>query len=608
MTRREAVAGLGAGGVMPLLPVTGSLAAPAPPCPIRRPLDAIADRLLAHTPEAAVYAGVPQAMAGGPLAGAMDDYAPAGEASWRAALKAARTDISAIACEGDGAGALDIKVAGAVIDNAMRSIDIPYGRINAFNFAGHVPYLVTQISGPVIDTPAAMQAQQSVSTPEAVDAWITKLDSFAAGFAGVVKTLAADEAAGCRPPRVLLQGAMSVIDGFLAGSPENHPMIAALRTNMAAAGLDSRLRDKAIVRATVSLDRRARPAYAALREKVSDMIPRGREEAGLWAQPQGDAFYAGNVRSLGDTALSPAEIHRIGLTEVARITDRMERLLRARGLTRGSVGARMDALARDPAHRFADSDTGRDDLLDYLRGLVVKMEARYPEILPAAMIPRQPLQIQRVPVATQEGAPGGFYDGPSLDGARPGIYWINLRDMGAVARFRLPTLSYHEGVPGHHTQNAVALSLGEQPLLLRIASFNAYQEGWALYCERLAAEMGVYARDPLGNLGRLQDELFRAVRLVVDTGLHHHRWDRTKAITYMREATGIAENRVTAEVHRYMAWPGQALGYKLGQLRLLELRARMKARRGKRFSNRAFHALVLERGAMPLDLVAKRIG
>ena len=605
-TRREAIGAIGLLGSAALLP---SPAPAAPPlrCPIVTPLDAIADRLLGQTPEAGVYAGVPGALNGGPLARAMDDYSPAGEAALRTALRTARADVAKLACA-DADGALDLATARGVLENATRSAHIPYGRINAFNFSGHAPYLVTQISGPVIDTPGTMQSQQSLSTPAAVDAWIAKLDDFPRGFAGVGETLKADEAAGCRPPRVLLEGAQDVIAAFLAGPAEAHPLIVALRDGMAAAALDANFRDRAVARAIVSLDRRARPAYAALRDQVAAMIPRGRDEAGLWAQPHGEEFYAANVRALGDTALPPARIHRIGLAEVARITTRMERLLRARGLSRGSVGARMDALARDPANLFADSDAGRAQLLDYLRGLVAKMEARYPEILPPAMIPHQPLQIRRVPVATEAGAPGGYYDGPSLDGARPGTYWINLRDMAAVARFRLPTLSYHEGVPGHHTQNAIALGLGDQPMLVRLASFNAYQEGWALYCERLAVEMGCYAHDPLGNLGRLQDELFRAVRLVVDTGLHFHRWDRAKAIAYMRGATGIAETRVTAEVERYMAWPGQALGYKLGQLRLLDLRRRMQAKRGRRFDRRAFHALVLGRGAMPLDLVAQRIG
>ncbi|TVV70137.1 DUF885 domain-containing protein, partial [Sphingomonas solaris] len=571
-------------------------------------LDTAADRILAQTPEAGVYAGVPAALDGGPLAGVIDDYSPAGEARLRETLRAGQADLTRLTCTADANGALDLATGRAVLENSLRSADIPYGRVAPFSFSGHVPYLVTQIGGPAIDTPAIMTGQQSVSTPAAVEAWLAKLDTFPAAFTGVGAKLAADEAAGCRPPRILLEGAAKVIAGFFAGPADRHPMIAALRDGMASARLDAAFRDRALARATRLLEDRARPAYAALAAQVTDMIPRGRAEDGLWAQPQGDAFYAANVRSLGDTALPPAEIHKIGLGEVTRITAAMERLLRARGLTKGSVGARMTALALDPANQFADSDAGRAELLDYLRGLVAKMEARYPEILPPAMIPRQRLQIRRVPVATQAGAPGGYYDGPSLDGPRPGTYWINLRDMEAVARFHLPTLSYHEGVPGHHTQNSVALGLGEQPLLIRLASFNAYQEGWALYSERLAAEMGAYATDPLGDLGRLQDELFRAVRLVVDTGLHFHRWDRMRAIAYMQGVTGHASSEVTAEIHRYMAWPGQALGYKIGQLRLIELRDRMRAKQGRRFTRQAFHALVLGRGAMPLDLVAQRIG
>lgn len=605
-TRREAI------GMLAGTALAGTLALPAmakapPPCPIRAPLDMIADRLLALSPETATYNGTPGALDGGPLARRMDDYSPAGEAAWRDALKKAQAELARMSCAGDSLGALRLDVARAVLANGTRSAHIPYGRINAFNFSGHIPYLVTQISGPHIDTLNTMQVQQSLATPAAVDAWMAKLDGFEQGFARVVEKLRADEAAGCRPPRVLIEKAVPVIDAFLAGAPEAHPLLVALRQRMAAAGLDARLRERAEARALKAIEKRARPALSALRAQVTAMIPRAREDAGLWAQPHGEALYAANVRSLGDSPLPPAEIHAIGTAEVKRITAEMDRLLRTRGLSRGGVGERMDALAGDPANLFADSDRGREELLDYVRTMIRGMEKRYPEILPAPMIPRQALEVRRVPIATEDGAPGGYYDGPSLDGTRPGTYWINLRDMGAVARFRLPTLSYHEGVPGHHTQSAIALALGEAPLLLRIASFNAYQEGWALYSERLAAEMGVYRKDPLGNLGRLQDELFRAVRLVVDTGLHHHRWSREKAIATMRDATGIGETRVTAEIERYMAWPGQALGYKLGQLRLLELRNGLRRAKGRRFSRRAFHGAVLGHGAMPLDIVAREV-
>lgn len=605
-TRRGTIGLIGGACIVTVAPRAAAAPArrrPAPPCPIAAPLDAIADRLLDHTPETATYNGVPAALDGGPLARRLDDYSPAGEAAFRGALADAQRAAAAITCTDDRRSRLQIATAQAVLANATRSAAILYGRINAFSFSGHVPYLVTQVGGPHIDAVNLMQTQQSLATPAAVDAWIAKLDTFPAAFAGIVEKLKADDAAGALPPAPLIEKAKPVLAAFLAGPADQHPLIVALRTRMATARLDSRLRDRAEERAITALDKRARPAFAALADHVAQM--RTRAEDGLWAQPQGDALYAANVRALGDTPLTPDAIHAIGLDEVRRIGGQIEQRLAARGLRRGSIADRMDALARDPAQRFADSDAGRAALLDYVRTLVRQMEARYPQIVPAALIPRAPLEVRRVPPATEEGAPGGFYDGPSLDGARPGTYWINLRDMGAVAKFRLPTLSYHEGVPGHHLQSSIALGLGETPLLLRIASFNAYQEGWALYAERLAAEMGAYARDPLGDLGRLQDELFRAVRLVVDTGIHTRRWSRDRAIRYMRDTTGVAESRVIAEIERYMAWPGQALGYKLGQLRLIDLRRQMAKARGKAFSRRAFHAAVLGNGAMPLDLIER---
>jgi uncharacterized protein (DUF885 family) len=493
----------------------------------------------------------------------------------------------------------------ATLENGTRTAAIPYGRINALNYTGHSPYLVSQISGPHIDGPAIMMEQQSLSTANAVDAWIGKLDGFPAAFAGVIEKVNADRAAGCIPPRALLEKTLPVLDAFLQGKAADHVMIKALAYRTQEAGLSKRMRAVAVRRASTALQKRARPAFAELRKVIADLLTNGRAEAGVWAQPQGEALYAANVRSLGDTALSAEEIHTIGLDEVARIAGQMNGLLTTQGMSQGSIGARMTALAKDPKNQFADSDAGREALLTYVRDKVKAAEARYTELLPPALVPRQSLIVKRVPIATQDSAAGGFYDGPSLDGTRPGTYWINLRDMSAVPRFRLPTLSYHEGVPGHHTQGSIAAGLGEAPLLVRIASFNAYSEGWALYGEKLMAELGFYADDPLADLGRLQDELFRAVRLVVDTGIHHKRWTREAAIRTMQDITGVAESRVTAEVERYMAWPGQALGYKLGQLRLLALRDTYLAKKGR--TPRDFHGAVLSGGAMPLDMVETRM-
>ena len=573
------------------------------PCPITTPIDLITDNLLEHTPEIGTYGGVSASTGGGPLARRMDDYSPRGEEAWRTALGEAGIAIERIDCLGDPLGRLRLRIAAAVIANGTRSAAIGYGRPNPFWFSGHEPYIVSQISGPAINTPNVMMAQQPVSTPVEVDAWIEKLDGFATGFDGVIEKVRSDRALGCVPPSALLEKTLPVLENFLSGAPDGHPLIVSLRERMETAGLDSRIRTSAEQRAVAAIEKRARPAYARLRSRIREMLPEGRAEAGVWAQPDGEALYAANVRSIGDSPLPPEQIHKIGLEQVQLVTSQLDARLRRLGYSKGSLRERLDALAADPNQRFPDNAEGRRRLLDHLRSLVAEMESKQHLFLPRAMIPSQRLEIRAVPEATQDSAPGGYYDGPSLDGSRPGIYWINLRDMASVHRYTLPTLSFHEGVPGHHTQGATLLSLPQAPLLLRIASFNAYQEGWALYAERLAADLGVYAHDPAGDVGRLADDLFRCIRLVVDTGMHQLRWTREQAIAYMQSHSGSPMSEVFAEIERYMAWPGQALGYKLGQLRLLALRDRYRMKMGKRFDLRQFHARVLGNGAMPMDLL-----
>lgn len=601
--RRQTLIALG------LAPAAPALAKPKRlPQPSSSPLDTITEKILAHFPESAVYNGTPGALNGGPLARTLDDYSPAGEAAARGALQSAWDFLAGVRLASGSDLARHLPVINAILENATRSASISYGKINPFNFSGHVPYVVSQLTGPHVDGLNWMMEQQSLASVQAVDAWIAKLDGFGFRIAGVIEKIRADAAIGCTPPRALIEKTVPILDSIVHGKASHQPIIKALEQRTEAAGLSLRLRQLAMRRAVTALQKRARPAIEKLRLELMAMLPNARSDAGVWALPDGAAFYAANVRTLGDTPLSPDEIHQVGLDEVARVSVEMNSLLRARGMTEGSLGARMMALAKDSANQFANSDAGREELLAYVRNKVRDAEARYAELLPGDLVPRQSLLVKRVPVATQESAPGGYYDGPSLDGTRPGTYWINLRDMAAVARLRLPTLSYHEGVPGHHTQGSIAAALGEAPTLVKIASFNAFAEGWALYAERLMSELGAYRDDPLGDLGRLQDELFRAVRLVVDTGLHHKRWTRETAIAWMLDATGVAQSRVTAEIERYMAWPGQALGYKLGQLRLLSLRERMKAKSGKRFDIRVFHSGVLGGGAMPLDLIAARLG
>jgi uncharacterized protein (DUF885 family) len=574
---------------------------------VPRLLQQLADQLLEQLPEVAVYNGVPQALNGGALARRMDDWSPAGVARYRDVLAKAAQLIARSECAVTEPETLQLAVARSIVADGNRTAAIHYGRPNPLWFSGHVPYVVSPVAGPHIDTLSTMMIQQSVASPPALDAWLEKLEGLGHGFDAVREKIAADEALGCRPPRVLLQKVLPILDAFAAGDAVRHPLITSLRARLSAANLDPKLRAAAEQRAVAALDGRARPAFRRLREHIAAMVPRGQEHAGLWAQPRGDALYAANVRALGDSPLAPQEIHRIGLEQMQRTTAEMDTLLKANGYSTGSVAQRYRALAEEPRLRFADSDAGRLEALDFARRLLSGAEARYPSILPRELFPRAQLEIRRVPVATEAGAPPAFCDPPSLDGRTPGIFWLNLRDMRAVTRMAVPTTAYHEGIPGHFMADGVARLAGDQPLLLSVASFNAYNEGWALYAERLMAELGAYAQDPFGNLGRLNEELFRAIRLVVDTGMHELRWTRERAIAFASDASGYATSEVEAEVERYMAWPAQALGYKLGQLRLLELRAGLQRRLRARFDVREFHRAVLARGSLPLELIAKLV-
>ena len=571
------------------------------------PFDDLANKILHHLRETACYAGTPDALDGGPLARSLNDYSPDAEATLRAEFQSGCDLMARVRLKTNSPLPAQLATINAILENGTRSAAIAYGHINPFNFSGHVPYLVNQISGPHIDSVNIMMEQQSLSTANAVDAWLEKLDSFPRAFDGVIEKLRADQAAGCRPPKILLEKSLPIFDAFTADKVADHPMVRALNQRMINAGLSKRITALAIKRASTLLQRRVQPSYAKLRTHIAGMVAEGRDEAGLWTQPDGDALYLANVSALGDTKLSPNEINKIGLDETARISAEMNRLLAKQGMTQGSIGDRMASLANRPANQFANSDAGRAALLDYVRGKALYAEQHYVKLLPAAMIPHHKFNVKPVQIGTQNSAPGGYYDPPSVDGARPGTYWINLRDMEAIPRFRLPTLTFHEGVPGHHTQAAIAAGLSDVPLFIKIASFNAYQEGWALYAEQLMAEIGAYSDDSLGNLGRLQDELFRAARLVIDTGLHHKRWSREQAIETMFGITGAAMSRVTAEVERYMAWPGQALGYKLGHLRLLAMREAFRAKAGSKADLRPFHAAILGGGAMPLDILQQRL-
>jgi uncharacterized protein (DUF885 family) len=295
------------------------------------------------------------------------------------------------------------------------------------------------------------------------------------------------------------------------------------------------------------------------------------------------------------------QIHQLGLSEVARITQEMQTLLDAQGIKGDSIAARIQQLHDDPKYQLPNTPEGRAQLLERYRQILAQVNARMPEYF--RLMPKEVPKVERLPEAVEPGSAAAQYQAGALDGSRPGIFQVNERDMKETPLWAMKTTAYHEGIPGHHFQITIAQGLKGLPVIRQEPIYTAYAEGWALYAERFAAEIGMYKDDPLGDLGRLQAEMLRAVRLVDDSGLHAKGWTREQAIRYMVDNTGLSESESTTEVERYMALPGQACAYKVGELKILELRDRAKAAFGDKFSIKDFHAVILENGALPLTVL-----
>jgi uncharacterized protein (DUF885 family) len=351
----------------------------------------------------------------------------------------------------------------------------------------------------------------------------------------------------------------------------------------------------------------AKSVYPALDRQISAMEklrPTSKPGDGAWRLPDGDAIYSEALREATTTNFSPAEVHQMGVAQVAEIGAELDKILKSQGYTQGSVGERLAALNRTPSQLYPDSDAGRAELLAGLNAGVKDMYTRLPRDF--ATLPNQPLEIRRVPPEIQDGASNGYYRRAALDGSRPAIYFINLKDLGDWPKYTLPTLSYHEGVPGHHLQISISQESKDIPTLRKLGFFSAYSEGWALYAEQVADELGVYADNPLGRAGFLQSFLFRAARLVVDTGIHTKRWSREQATDYMVQTTGFARPRSQREVERYCTMIGQACSYKVGHTAWTRARAEAQKALGPKFDIKQFHEILRE-GAMPLSILERRI-
>nr|WP_246233443.1 DUF885 domain-containing protein [Stenotrophomonas bentonitica] len=471
---------------------------------------------------------------------------------------------------------------------------------------GGSTYAVDQLFSLPVNLPQFFDNQHQVTDAKSARHYIARLNAMGTKLDQVRANLDMQAAQGVVPPEVALDGAATQFRTLLKPAPKDSLWVTSLQRRLdKVTALSAAERTALIEQATLAVRDSVNPGYQRLLDRVQALQAAHPGNKGMWALPHGDAYYDAALRWYTSTDLGADAIHQIGLDEVARLEKSMDARLRELGLREGTVAARIQTLREDPRYRYADSDAGRQQLIGDIEQRLRDLDPLLPTYF--GHLPPQKLVVQPVPTHMQATSPGGYYYPPAMDGSRPGTFYINLGDIDSNTRWSIPTLTYHEGSPGHHFQISIGQTLTDLPLLRRSLNPSAFSEGWALYAEQLMAEAGVYKDDPAGDIGRLQAEMFRSVRLVLDTGLHRKRWTPEQAIAYMREKTGMKESDVRIEVNRYLVQPGQASSYKMGQLRLLALREKARTALGPRFDIRAFHDLILGNGAMPMTVVEQAV-
>ena len=458
------------------------------------------------------------------------------------------------------------------------------------------PYRITQQDGAYFELPDFLDSTHPVQTADDAQAYLDRLSQVGRSLDNDTQVQRSEAAKGRLAPDFALDLALAQMAKLRGPAPADNGLTRSLVTR---AG-EAKLTGDHGAKAAKLVEQSVYPALDRQIAAMKQLRAGARSQAGLGAVPGGDAIYAAALAGATTTTLSPAEVHRMGLEQVADLTGQLDAILKGQGMTTGSVGARLAVLNKTPAQLYPNTDAGRAQLIAGLNEGVRAMQARLPQAF--SNPPNAPLEIRRVAPEIQDGASNGYYYRAPLDGSRPAIYWINLKSVGDWPRYSLPSLTYHEGVPGHHLQISTAQRAPTHPLR-KIAFFNAYLEGWALYAEQLADELGGYAT-PIERAGYLQSFLFRAARLVVDTGLHSKGWSREQATQYLVDHVGFARPRSQREVERYCVLPGQACSYKIGHAAWLRARAEAKRIAGNRFDLKQFHD-VLESGAMPLVMLEK---
>ncbi|MCX7356551.1 MAG: DUF885 family protein [Alphaproteobacteria bacterium] len=585
-----------------------ALATQALPAEAQTP-EAAADRLLARIteqlltdyPESATSAGVDKD-ARARLRSRLSSHSASGQGVIRGHVRSTLSQLRRLDTDTLSAGKkLDVDVVKTVYEIAADGFEFPYGDVAILNnnwSYRNTPYVVAQNVGAFVEIPSFLDSSHSITTTADAEAYLERMEAYARQLEGETVRVRADASRGVVLPDFLLAKTLQQLRTSRAAPIAQWGIVTSLATRAARANLNPRYAADA---ARIA-EQRIAPALDRQIAMLDSLQSRASSNAGVWGLPRGDEYYAWALRAGTTTDMTPDEVHQMGLDELRALHGRMDPILRSIGYTEGTVGARMTALGNDPRYKFAEGDPGRAEIMAFIQAKLTDIRARLPRAF-HTLVPGF-LEVVRISPDVEDGAPGAYGGAGTIDGREPGHFWINLRTTDLHRKFDLPDLTYHEAIPGHVWQGEYTF---RQPLVRSMLGFNAYSEGWALYAQQIADELGVYDDFPVGRLGYLQSLAFRACRLVVDTGLHSKRWTRAQGIDFFVRENGSNADEVQSEVDRYCSWPGQACGYKVGHTTINRLREGAQSALGPRYDFAAFNDAVVGGGNVPMTVLGRVI-
>jgi uncharacterized protein (DUF885 family) len=558
-------------------------------------LDGIADRLLRLQPEAATSLGIDTGDRAA-LRSQLGDRSAEGQQRIAAQIREDLGRVDALDGSRLSHGVrTSVEVVRSAYKTALAGFALPYGDITVGGWR-NTPYVVIQNVGTYLDVPRFLDSDHRISSREDAEAYLSRLQSWAKQLDGERGRIEAARAAGLVPPDFLLDKALAQMTLLIKGARQGGAAVESLvrRTKDIPGDWAARARAIVVQEVVPALERQHRELEAE--RKVATSAP------GISARPHGEEFYRWALAASTTTSMSPDEVHELGRTELARLHGQMEPILKEVGYTQGSVGDRMKALAKDPRYQFPEGDPGRAEIMALIQDRLDWIRAQMPRAFATLVNPN--MEVKRLPPEEEPGAPAAYGGAGSVDDQIPGRFWINLRTTDLHSRYSLPDLTFHEAIPGHIWQGEYTHGM---PLVRQLLAFNAYSEGWGLYAEQLADELGAYESDRVARLGYLQSIAFRACRLVVDTGIHAKGWTRQQAVAFFVDVNGSNPEEVASEVDRYCAWPGQACGYKVGHSEINRQRDKARQALGQGFDLRTFDDAVVLGGNVPLDVLGGNI-